>query len=172
MFGVEIHTGPHIDWHRDYRNGKTSGNDYFRRIPYLDMESVGDHKWIWELNRHQHLIVLAQAHLLTGRYEFISEIEEELTSWLAQNPFVRGINWVSALEVAFRALSVWIDLLTGDRLRDRSADCASKRIMVARQASRSEPFGLLFAEHTPAGRSGGASRHRPALSDYAGREQV
>ena len=118
VFGVEIDTGSHIDWHRDYRNGKTSSNDYFRRIPYLDMESVGDHKWIWELNRHQHLIVLAQAHLLTGRYEFISEIEGELTSWLAQNPFVRGINWASALEVAFRALSwIWIDLLAGDRLR-------------------------------------------------------
>src|SRR5271165_5374847 len=58
LFGALIETGPDIDWHRDYRNGKTSGNDFFRRVPYLDFNTVGDHKWIWELNRHQHLIVL------------------------------------------------------------------------------------------------------------------
>ena len=136
------------------------------------MESVGDHKWIWELNRHQHLIVLAQAHLLTGRYEFISEIEGELASWLAQNPFVRGINWASALEVAFGPCPGSGSISAGDRLRTEVRIASSKRIMVARQASRSEPFGLLFAEHAPAGEAVALHAIGPALSGYAGREQV
>ena len=70
---------------------------------------MGDHKFIWELNRHQHLVLLAQAHLLTGKQEYLDEVFAQLESWLEQNPFQRGINWASALEVAFRALSwIWL----------------------------------------------------------------
>lgn len=93
---------------------------YFRRIPYLDFEKVGDHKAIWEPNRHQHLVLLAQASLLTGRPEYAPAIERHLDSWYRGNPWLRGINWTSALEVAFRALSwLWVDHLVGDRLRGR-----------------------------------------------------
>ena len=120
LFDTLIETGPEIDWHRDYRHGTTSVNEFSRRIPYLDFESVGDHKWVWELNRHQHLIVLAQAYLLTGRRDFLNAIESQLTTWQTQNPFLRGINWASALEVAFRALSwVWVDSLAGESLQPR-----------------------------------------------------
>jgi hypothetical protein len=118
IFGTVVDTGPEIDWRRDYRSGKTSGSGYFRRIPYLDFNAVGDHKWTWELNRHQHLIVLAQAFSLTGERNFLGEIEAQLASWTQQNPFVRGINWASALEVAFRALSwIWVDHLVGRDLK-------------------------------------------------------
>ncbi|MGA3238857.1 MAG: alginate lyase family protein [Bryobacteraceae bacterium] len=120
LLGSEIDTGPIIDWRRDYGSGKSTGLDYFRRIPYLDFERAGDHKTIWELNRHQHLVVLAQAWRLTGRDQFYLEIEAQLESWWAANPYGRGINWTSALEVAFRALS-WICVyhIAGERMSAR-----------------------------------------------------
>jgi hypothetical protein len=69
---------------------------------------------IWELNRHQHLIVLAQAHLLTGESRYLDEIHAQLESWIQGNPFHRGTNWASALEVAFRAMSwIWVFHLVG-----------------------------------------------------------
>ena len=72
---------------------------------------------IWELNRHQHLIVLAQAYLLTGDTRNLDEIRAQLESWIAGNPFHRGTNWASALEVAFRALSwIWVYHLVGCKL--------------------------------------------------------
>lgn len=109
IVGITIDTGREIQWRRDYVHEKESGTAYFRRIPYLDGGRVGDHKMIWELNRHQHLVLLAQAFLLTGRKEFKHEIFAELESWLDQNPFQRGINWASALEVGIRALSwIWL----------------------------------------------------------------
>jgi hypothetical protein len=118
LFGQTIQTGSEIDWRRDYKHEKTSGTAYFRRVPYLDFDAVGDHKWIWELNRHQYLVALAQAFLITSQPEYPREIERQIESWVAANPFVRGINWASALEVAFRALSwIWIDHLIGDRLK-------------------------------------------------------
>ncbi len=109
ILGLTIDAGPDIRWRRDYGRGIETGLDYFRRIPYLDTLSAGDHKAIWELNRHQHLIVLARAYLLTGEPSRLHEIRAQLESWIAANPFHRGTNWASALEVAFRALSwIWV----------------------------------------------------------------
>jgi len=114
LLGIEIETGPQIDWRRDYLHGISSGLPYFRRSPYLDFARVGDHKLVWELNRHQHLVLLAQAFRFTGERAFLDEAFRQLESWLDANPFLRGINWASALEVAFRALSwIWLGLLAG-----------------------------------------------------------
>jgi Heparinase II/III-like protein/Heparinase II/III N-terminus len=118
LLGVTIDTGKEIHWRRDYMHGKESGLDYFRRIPYLDFAAIGDHKFIWELNRHQHLVLLAQAYQFTGNAAFANEVFTQLESWLEQNPFQRGINWASALEVAFRALSwIWIYHLVADKMQ-------------------------------------------------------
>ena len=116
LLGITLRTDQEIRWRRDYASGVESRAIYFRRIPYLNAAKAGDHKSIWELNRHQHLVVLAQAHLLSGRQDFLDEIVRQLESWFAQNPYQCGINWSSALEVAFRALSwMWVYHLVGDR---------------------------------------------------------
>lgn len=120
VMGITIETGPEIEWRRDYVNRRVTGTSYFRFVPYLDFEQAGDHKNIWELSRHQHLVLLAQAYALNGRDAYLDEITAQLNSWWEQNPFLKGINWASALEVAFRALSwLWIDELVGGRLPNR-----------------------------------------------------
>ena len=114
IFGLTIDAGPNIHWRRDDTSGIETGLEYFRKIPYLNASRAGDHKTIWELNRHQHLVILAQAWLFTGDRTNLDEIQAQLTSWLKENPYLRGINWASALEVAFRALSwIWIYHLAG-----------------------------------------------------------
>ena len=114
LLGIAIETGPAIHWRRDYLHQVATGTDYFRRVPYLDFHRAGDHKVIWELNRHQHLVLLAQAWLLTAERRYLDEAFAQLASWLDANPFLRGINWASALEVAFRALSwAWLWSLAG-----------------------------------------------------------
>lgn len=120
LLGLDVNLGSHIEWRADTVHKKATGLAYFRLIPYLDFQRVGDHKIIWELNRHQHLVILAQAFLLTGREEYLREVERQLTGWWRQNPFSQGINWSSALEVAFRALSwMWLDHFAGQQLRVR-----------------------------------------------------
>ncbi len=111
--------GPSVDWRRDPATGRTSELQYFRRIPYLDFSRVGDHKSVWELNRHQHLVVLAQASLFGGTPAYVEEAERQVCEWLDLNPFMRGINWSSALEVGFRALSwAWVYHLAGTRFSE------------------------------------------------------
>ncbi len=119
LLGGVVETGAAIEWRKDYLHGQATGLGFFARIPYLDFVRAGDHKPIWELNRHQHLVLLAQAWLLSGREEFLEEVWRQIADWLGQNPYPRGINWASALEVAFRALSwLWIDHLAGARMPD------------------------------------------------------
>jgi hypothetical protein len=117
LLGDVAETGPDTRWRRDMVRGIESGLGYFRTIPYLNTERAGDHKLIWELNRHQHLALLAKAFRLTGRRDFLDEIPRQLESWQAQNPWLRGLNWASALEVAMRAISwIWVDHLAGAAL--------------------------------------------------------
>lgn len=128
LLGCVVETGPKISWRRDYQRGIETGLDYFRRIPYLDVSRAGDHKIVWELNRHQHLVILAQAYLLTGRAAFLNELAAQLASWMDDNPFLRGINWASSLEAAFRALSwIWVLHLVGEKLEPTIA----RRVRVA-----------------------------------------
>jgi len=104
-------------WRKDHLSGLETPPRYFRRIPYLDPAAVGDHKIIWEPSRLQYLVQLAQVLHLDNRPEFLSALGEHLESWLTENPFQQGINWTSALEVAFRALSLtWVFHLAGCRL--------------------------------------------------------
>ena len=75
--------------------------EHWSRINYLDRSVAGDHKVLWEFNRHQHLITLAQA----WQYSRAPELLNHLSSWLRDNPPRRGANWASSLEVAYRSIS-------------------------------------------------------------------
>ena len=73
---------------------------------------MGDSKVIWELSRHQHLVTLAKAYRLTGDSRFAVDLLAQWRNWQADNPYPKGINWASSLEVAFRSLSwLWVYFL-------------------------------------------------------------
>jgi len=104
----DLDFGTPIDWHFDPVHHKRAPRKPWHQIPFLDFNQIGDHKIIWELNRHQHLVTLAQAG-------FRDEILAQWTHWQAENPYPIGINWASSLEVAFRALSwLWVRHIIGD----------------------------------------------------------
>jgi hypothetical protein len=126
-FGGDNFKDKDIDWHLDPVHGKRAPLDPWFKIPFLDFAVVGDHKVIWELNRHQHLVTLAKARLLSGDEKYARELMLQWHSWIKANPYPLGINWGSTLEVAFRSLSwIWVDqLLAG------AAECAEFRAEMA-----------------------------------------
>jgi hypothetical protein len=116
-----------IDWHLDPVHGKRVPLDPWFKIPFLDFATVGDHKVTWELNRHQHLVTLAKASLLSGDAKYTRELMAQWRSWVKANPYPLGINWASTLEVAFRSLSwIWVD-----HLLSRTSECAKFRAELA-----------------------------------------
>lgn len=105
--GVEY--GREIDWHLDAVHGKKAPILPWFKIRFLDFAAVGDHKVIWELNRHQHFVTLAKAWVLTDDEKYATELISQWHSWRPSNPYPMGINWASSLEVAFRSLSwLWV----------------------------------------------------------------
>lgn len=125
LFGFgEAQCGPSIPWRCDLVHRKESGLDHWSRIPYLDSTKVGDSKIVWEPNRHQHLVTLSLAYLNTRDERYAEECFAEIDDWNNANPVLRGINWSSSLELAFRAWSwVWVihllcasEAASGDRI--------------------------------------------------------
>ncbi|HXH25981.1 MAG TPA: alginate lyase family protein, partial [Vicinamibacterales bacterium] len=108
-----------VDWHLDPVHGRRAPRRFFADVPYLD-PAIGDHKIIWELNRHQHWLALARALWLTGQPRHARAILRELAGWLDDNPPLVGINWASMLEIALRAISwTWaLHALVGSRAGD------------------------------------------------------
>ncbi len=107
--------GNEIDWHLDPVHGKRTPLLPWYKINFLDFNVAGDHKIIWELNRHQHLVVLAKAWRLTRQDRYLEEAIRQWHSWQRANPYPLGVNWASSLEVAFRSLSwLWLEHLLAD----------------------------------------------------------
>ncbi len=113
LLGYEdLDYGREIDWQTDRVNGIQAPRELWFKIRYLDFGSVGDAKVTWELNRHQHLVTLAKAYRITNDYRFARELIHQWRHWQSENPYPRGINWTSTLEVAFRSLSwIWVYFL-------------------------------------------------------------
>jgi hypothetical protein len=99
--------GTPIDWHLDPTTGRRAPRAHWSRIPYLDFDVVGDHKVVWEINRHQHLVVLGRAYQVTDDARYARCFAGQITSWMDDNPPKVGVNWASSLEVAYRAIS-WL----------------------------------------------------------------
>jgi hypothetical protein len=95
-----------IDWHRDPVHDRVAPALFWSEVPYLD-PACGDHKIIWELNRHQHFLALGRAWWLSGHAAARATFVRHLASWMDANPPLVGINWASMLELALRSLS-WI----------------------------------------------------------------
>lgn len=103
-----VNLGSPVDWNFDPVTGYRWPAVAASRIDHRVADS--DPKWIWELNRLQHLPVLAQAWLFTGDHRFAEAAFDHLDSWLEQNPVGTGIAWRGAFEAGIRAISVAIAL--------------------------------------------------------------
>ena len=110
--------GQPVDWHLDAVSGRRAPRVHWSRLDPLDASVVGDSKVVWELNRHQWLVTLAQAYRLTSDARFAQAVVDHITDWIRNNPVGIGINWASSLEVSFRLIA-WCWCLA--LLRDSTA---------------------------------------------------
>jgi len=107
--------GEPIDWHLDPLCGRRAPLLPWSLIDPREAGVVGDSRLIWELNRHQWLVRLAQARIVTGDERYASICVHTIEAWLEANPPGTGINWASSAEVAHRLMSwCWTLLLLRD----------------------------------------------------------
>jgi hypothetical protein len=99
--------GERIDWHFDPVHRCRAPKAYWSQVPYLE-PTIGDHKVVWELNRHQAWLQLGRAYWLTGDERYREVFIGHLEGWMRANPPLSGVNWASMLELALRSISwVW-----------------------------------------------------------------
>ena len=98
------------DWFYDPVTGRRSAPDaYAFSLDQRDESAVGNIKQVWEVNRLQHLTLLAVAWYLTGEDAYAERVADQLQSWWRENPFLSGINWTSGIELGVRLINfAWI----------------------------------------------------------------
>ena len=113
LHGIELGSPP--PWNRDPKSGIEAPRSFGKLLDYRKPELVGDIKYLWEPNRHLHLVSLAQAWALSGDITYFTTITRHLENWFATCPYGEGPNWTSSLEVGLRLLnwSVTWQLLGG-----------------------------------------------------------
>lgn len=117
FFGSTIKCAETIEWQEDPLSRKRWPNRFYTEMKYYGQRTSGgeakgnaipgDVKYVWELNRHQHFIVLGKAYWLTQDEKYAAEFVRQCVSWIENNQYLYGINWTSALEAALRA-SAWM----------------------------------------------------------------
>jgi hypothetical protein len=101
--GLDLGTPPR--WNRDPKTGIEAPLVFGKRLDYRDSNLVGDIKYLWEPNRHLHLVTLAQGFALSGHEKYAAALREQLESWFLACPCPYGPNWASALEPAIRLIN-------------------------------------------------------------------
>ena len=96
-------------WRLAPDSGKEWPQSFFNSIQYRPGNSIGDVRVAWEPARLQQFICLALLSLEADsivKQQSIQLIERQLHDWVVENPYMRGIHYVSAMESALRIIAV------------------------------------------------------------------
>jgi hypothetical protein len=105
VFAVDYEFGMFPQWNRDPKSGRVAPLSFGKTLNYRNEALVGDIKYLWEPNRHLHLVTLGQAWSLTHDLRYLRAIARQIKSWIAQCPYPKGPNWTSSLELAIRLIN-------------------------------------------------------------------
>ncbi|UCD29667.1 MAG: alginate lyase family protein [Planctomycetota bacterium] len=111
VFAFEVDaSSSDFSWHKDFRSGFI-----YPKVPYPKIQSVPDDGndiiIPWELSRMQFIPTLIQAHRVTGDTRYARFFEEIVTDWIAENPYLIGVNWRTGMDPAIRAINIGLGLL-------------------------------------------------------------
>ena len=159
FFGESVSLPREISWLKDPLNGADTPRIDFLKLNYREMKNDASVMRVWFLNRHTHLVTLAQAYAVTGREEFAVEIVEELNGWLAECHYPYGLPWATSMEAAMRLLA-WTFVYRF--LGDKRPGCFNERFAQEFFTAVKQHF-----EHVKFNRSRFSSANNHALAELA-----
>ncbi len=157
-------------------------------IDYRTERSLGDVKYVWELNRLQYLQPVAVIAAHDGDQALVAFCLSEIETWIDANPPFLGVNWASGIELALRVVSILVVLgcigpeRVPQALRRKIRSClAAHAYWLARYPSRHSSAnnhlvaeaGALFLLGTlwpELGISGDAESERALLAEQVGHQ--
>lgn len=101
--------GSPIDWLSDFKTGIAWPLAPMNKIAVNRLDEPCDIKVPWDLSRLQWLMPAAQAWRISGSDHDARAVREIIEDWIDGNPIAAGPNWVCAMDVALRGVSlVWL----------------------------------------------------------------
>jgi hypothetical protein len=97
-----------VDWNRDPLSGFRWPLLYKDRLASQYIWSQADSADLlltWELNRHQHFIILGLTFWITKDVKYVKEFITQISGWIKENPVQHGINWYDSMEIAIRLIA-------------------------------------------------------------------
>jgi Heparinase II/III-like protein/Heparinase II/III N-terminus len=128
IFGKNLIIDDKIDFHKDIFSGKKFPAAFSKSINTRSDE-YGSAKVVWEINRLQFLLPIIIKYRYSGDAKFLDLFVSVMTAWDIQNPYMKGVNWYSNIEVNIRLINwywCWI-LLEDDANWQREEKYASFR---------------------------------------------
>jgi len=108
-FGYRIDRTTDDFWRKDPLNGNIYPSSMDRSIFKQKLpKHDGDIRLLWEINRLQFLVLLSQGYILTGNQTYIDTAIDIVESWVDQNQYTKGVNWLDAQEVGIRMVSILV----------------------------------------------------------------
>jgi hypothetical protein len=149
------------DWFRDPDTGILAPAEaYTFDIDSRNPAIAGNHKYLLEPSRLQHVTLLAAAYFLTRHEAFAELAAAQLRSWWQANPFLTGIHWSSGIEVALRLISfVWARRLLGGWAG--AGDCFEGSTLARDQIFRHQQYLAALRSH-------GSSANNHLLAELLG----
>lgn len=118
IFDKTIDITKNINWHRGYVSNWEKLK-YSNSINFKYTDEIGDVRYTWEINRHLFFPKLALNYKKTRDEKYIQILKEHFYNWINENPFLKGVNWASPMEIAIRAYQ-WI--ITYSMIKDKIDD--------------------------------------------------
>jgi len=104
IFDISFNPEDEINWHLDLQSGKEFPKIFSKKID-IRSDRYGNAKYVWELNRLQFLPSIAFRYKQTQDSKYLNLIQQIITSWIDDNPFLLGVNWYSNIEINIRLLN-------------------------------------------------------------------
>lgn len=95
-----------IDWHLDIQSGKRFPLTFTHQIS-IRSDKFGSAKHVWEVNRLLFLTYIAYLYKQSEEIRYLHLFMYHLASWKNCNPYLKGVNWYSNIEVNIRLIN-WL----------------------------------------------------------------
>src|SRR3990172_11676164 len=111
IFGIKINLEKEINWHQDKFSNFIYPLERFDKISAAQWFDKGiDLVFTWEQSRFYFAIQLAQKYLVSKDEKYYSLFKSLILDWIEKNPFLYGVNWLSTMDVAIRAVN-WMTVI-------------------------------------------------------------
>ncbi len=104
IFGNKLIVNDTINWHLDIMNKKEFPMDFSFNIDTRTGKN-GNVKVIWEINRLQFLSAICLKYHQSQDLKYLNQFMNIIISWKEANPYLKGVNWYSNIEVSIRIIN-------------------------------------------------------------------